>query len=149
MDHEDLSFVSTSDGLAISYYRWPASRAAVGVVQIAHGLGEHALRYAGLAKFLNDAGWQVYAHDHRGHGRTAPSPESYGDFGERGWPAVVTDTVQLTRIVQAREGRLPIVLLGHSMGSFVAQNYLLDHSALIAACALSGSAAPDLIAHLV
>jgi alpha-beta hydrolase superfamily lysophospholipase len=149
MGREDLSFASSRDGLAIAYYRWPAVRTAQGVVQIAHGLGEHSLRYAPVAQFLNDAGFHVYANDHRGHGRTASSPEVYGDFGESGWRAVVDDAVQLTRIVQAREGGLPVVLLGHSMGSFVAQHYLVDHSALIAGCALSGSAAPDLIAHLV
>jgi alpha-beta hydrolase superfamily lysophospholipase len=149
MGQEDLSFISSSDESRIVYYRWRTARDAVGVVQIAHGLGEHALRYARLAAFLNDAGFHVYANDHRGHGRTVPSPETHGDFGERGWSAVVDDTAQLTRIVQSHEGRLPIVLLGHSMGSFVAQHYVTHHSALITGCVLSGSAAPDLIAHLV
>jgi alpha-beta hydrolase superfamily lysophospholipase len=146
---EDLSFVSSSDGLRILYYRWLAAQNAVGVVQIAHGLGEHALRYAHLATFLNDAGFHVYANDHRGHGRTAQSSDTYGDFGECGWSAVVEDAVELTRIAQALDGRLPVVLLGHSMGSFVAQHYLLGHSELLAGCVLSGSAAPDLIAHLI
>lgn len=149
MAREDFSFVSSSDGLRIVYYRWLAARNAVGVVQIAHGLGEHALRYAHVATFLNDAGFHVYANDHRGHGRTAQSPATYGDFGECGWNAVVEDAVELTRIAQALEGRLPVVLLGHSMGSFVAQHYLLGHSELLAGCVLSGSAAPDLIAHLI
>lgn len=141
--------MSSGDGLKVAYYRWLAAGNAVGVVQLAHGLGEHALRYAGVATFLNDAGFHVYANDHRGHGRTAPSPEAYGDFGDRGWRAVVEDAVELTRIARAHAGALPVVLLGHSMGSFLAQNYLLDHSTLIAGCALSGSAAPDLIAHLI
>jgi alpha-beta hydrolase superfamily lysophospholipase len=149
MGREDLSYVSSSDGLRIVYYRWPAPGSARAVVQIAHGLGEHALRYAHLAAFLNDAGFSVYANDHRGHGRTAESADSYGDFGECGWNAVVADTAQLTNIIKAREGELPVILLGHSMGSLVAQQYILDHSAELAGCVLSGSAAPDLIAHLV
>ena len=149
MGREDFSFVSPSDGLRIVYYRWPATRAAIGVVQIAHGLGEHALRYAHVAEFLNDAGFHVYANDHRGHGRTAAGPESYGDFGEHGWNAVVADAAELTRIIRAREGGLPIVLLGHSMGSFAAQQYLLEHSGLIAGCVLSGSAAPEEIVNLI
>jgi alpha-beta hydrolase superfamily lysophospholipase len=149
MGREELAFASSSDGLKIVYDRWPATGNAVGIVQIAHGLGEHALRYGRLAKCLNDAGFHVYANDHRGHGRTAPSSDSYGDFGEPGWNAVVQDAVELTRIAQARDGQLPIVLLGHSMGSFVAQHYLLNHSVLVAACVLSGSAAPDLIAHII
>jgi alpha-beta hydrolase superfamily lysophospholipase len=145
---EDFSFVSSRDGLRVACYRWPATRAKA-VVQIAHGLGEHALRYAGVAEFLNDAGFQVYANDHRGHGSTALSPDFYGDFGEPGWEGVVADLAQLTRIIQASEPELPVVLLGHSMGSFAAQDYILSHSALIRGCVLSGSAAPDLIAHLI
>jgi alpha-beta hydrolase superfamily lysophospholipase len=149
MSREDLSFVSSTDGLRIAYYHWPAAAAGQAVVQIAHGLGEHALRYSHVAAFLNDAGFQVYANDHRGHGQTAESPDSYGDFGDSGWNAVVADAAQFTRIIKQREGGLPVILLGHSMGSFVAQQYLLDHSAEIAGCVLSGSAAPDLIADLV
>jgi alpha-beta hydrolase superfamily lysophospholipase len=149
MGREDLSFVSSCDRLRIVYYRWPAVAATRAVVQIAHGLGEHALRYAHVAAFLNDAGFTVYANDHRGHGRTAESPDSYGDFGNSGWDAVVADAVEFTRIIKRREPGLPVFLLGHSMGSFVAQQYILDDSALIAGCVLSGSAAPDLIAHLV
>src|SRR6516165_11752183 len=99
MPREDLSLVSATDGLRVAYYRWPSQAKSVGVVQIAHGLGEHALRYAPLAEFLNQAGYLVYAHDHRGHGRTS-SPQSYGDFGEAGWSAVVADTVQLTNIIK-------------------------------------------------
>ena len=96
MGREDLSFASPCDQLRIVYYCWPAVGAAHGVVQIAHGLGEHALRYAHVAAFLNEAGFHVYANDHRGHGQTAESPDSYGDFGERGWNAVVSDTAALT-----------------------------------------------------
>jgi alpha-beta hydrolase superfamily lysophospholipase len=149
MDREEFSFVSSGDGLRVVYDRWPATRRANAVVQIAHGLGEHALRYAVVARFLNDAGFHVYANDHRGHGRSAPSPDSYGDFGAPGWNGVVADAVQLTNLIQAREGALPVVLLGHSMGSFMAQAYLVSHSELICGCVLSGSAAPDLIAHLI
>jgi alpha-beta hydrolase superfamily lysophospholipase len=149
LSREDLSFLSATDGLRVVYYRWPARENARAVVQIAHGLGEHALRYAHVAASFNDAGFHVYANDHRGHGRTAESPDSYGDFGECGWNAVVADAIEFTRIIKRREHGLQVILLGHSMGSFIAQQYLLDYSAEIAGCVLSGSAAPDLIAHLV
>jgi alpha-beta hydrolase superfamily lysophospholipase len=149
MDRDDLSFISSSDRHRIVYYRWRTSPDARAIVQIAHGLGEHALRYSHVATFLNEAGFHVYANDHRGHGSTAESPSAYGDFGEGGWDALVADAVELTGIARAREEGLQVILLGHSMGSFVAQQYILDHSADIAGCVLSGSAAPDLIAHLV
>src|SRR5271166_4909334 len=118
MNREDLSFESSSDGLRVAYYRWGAGTRANAVVQIAHGLGEHAVRYTHVATALNRAGFHVYANDHRGHGRTAPTAESYGDFGAPGWGGVVADAADFTRLIQAREPGLPLILLGHSMGSF-------------------------------
>lgn len=149
MPREDFSFKSPEgDGrttIEVACFRWPAVGKPVGVVQISHGMGEHSLRYADLAGFLSDAGIHVYASDHRGHGRTAVSKDALGDFGAGGWDALVEDMARLTRIAREREPGLPVVLLGHSMGSFAAQSYLLDHSDLIAAAALSGSAAVDLL----
>lgn len=142
MRRDDLAF-KTEDGLEIAYYRWRAPGKAAGIVQIAHGMGEHSWRYAHVAEALNDAGYHVFANDHRGHGRSAPTRESLGDFGTGGWNALVADMVTLTRLARTREGRLPVVLLGHSMGSFAAQQYVLDNSDAIAGLVLSGSAAVD------
>src|SRR5271166_298406 len=141
MRREDFSF-NSEDGLEIAYYRWRAPAKAVGIVQIAHGMGEHALRYAHVAEFLNQAGYHVFANDHRGHGRSV-GRESLGDFGAGGWNGLVADMVTLTRLARTREGQLPVILLGHSMGSFAAQQYVLDNSAMIAGLVLSGSAAAD------
>jgi alpha-beta hydrolase superfamily lysophospholipase len=142
MRREDFSF-NSEDGLEIAYYRWRAPEKAAGIVQIAHGMGEHSLRYAHVAEFLNQAGFHVYANDHRGHGRSVKGRESLGDFGAAGWNGLVGDMVTLTRLARTREGRLPVTLLGHSMGSFAAQQYVLDNSALVAGLVLSGSAAVD------
>jgi alpha-beta hydrolase superfamily lysophospholipase len=142
MSREDFSF-SSEDGLEIAYYRWRAPGRAVGIVQIAHGMGEHSIRYAHVAEFLNQAGFHVYSNDHRGHGRSASGRESLGDFGTGGWKSLVADMATLTRLARTREGRLPLILLGHSMGSFAAQQYVIDNSALIAGLVLSGSAAVD------
>ena len=145
MRRDDFSF-NSEDGLEIAYYRWRAPAKAAGIVQIAHGMGEHSLRYAHVAEFLNQSGFHVYANDHRGHGRSAKDPDSLGDFGSGGWNGLVADMVTLTRLARTREGRLPVILLGHSMGSFAAQQYVLDNSALIAGLVLSGSAAVDKLA---
>ena len=142
MRREDFSFTS-EDGIEIAYYRWRAEGKGSGIVQIAHGMGEHAFRYAHVAEALNQAGYHVFANDHRGHGRSAQSRESLGDFGAGGWNALVADMATMTRLARTREGRLPLVLLGHSMGSFAAQQYVLDNSAAIAGLVLSGSAAID------
>ncbi len=147
MVREDFSFKSPEGNgkppIEVACFRWPAVAKPVGIVQIAHGMGEHSLRYANVAGFLNDAGFHVYANDHRGHGRTAVSKDALGDFGIGGWDALVSDMATLTRMARERDRGLPVVLLGHSMGSFAVQGYLLDHSDLIAAAVLSGSAAVD------
>jgi alpha-beta hydrolase superfamily lysophospholipase len=143
MSREDFRLKSEADGIQIACFQWPAQGPAIGVVQLAHGMGEHSLRYARFADFLNAAGYDVYANDHRGHGRTAPKPELLGDFGAAGWNGLVADMAQLTRHARTAAPGLQIVLLGHSMGSFAAQQYLLDHSALIAGAIISGSAALD------
>lgn len=145
MRREDFAFKS-EDGIELTYYRWRASGKPAGIVQIAHGMGEHSLRYEHVAQALNDAGFHVFANDHRGHGRSVASRESLGDFGTGGWNGLVADMVTLTRIARTREGRLPVILLGHSMGSFAAQQYVLDNSAAIAGVVLSGSAAVDKLA---
>jgi alpha-beta hydrolase superfamily lysophospholipase len=142
MNCEKFSFTS-SDGLDITCYRWTPSGPSAGIVQIAHGMGDHALRYDYTAAFLSAAGFEVYANDHRGHGRTARSPQSFGDFGPGGWDALVADVVTLTRIARSSQPGLPVILVGHSMGSFAVQQYLLDHSQLVAGAVLAGSAALD------
>jgi alpha-beta hydrolase superfamily lysophospholipase len=137
--------ISTADGGTMRVYRWEAAAPKRGVVQIAHGMGEHALRYRPVAEALADAGYDVYANDHRGHGALAADAGALGDFGPGGFPAVVADMVEVTHIARSQAGRRPVVLLGHSMGSFAAQLYILDHSDLVGGVALSGTTAVDLL----
>jgi alpha-beta hydrolase superfamily lysophospholipase len=124
---------------------WPASGPTRAVVQISHGLGEHAGRYARLAAALGAAGFEVYAHDHRGHGRSVRDASEYGHFGPDGWNALVDDLGAVGDAIDVRSGGAPRVLLGHSMGSFVVQQYLLDHSTTVAAAVLTGTSAVDVI----
>src|SRR6202050_5985924 len=97
MRREDFSF-NSDDGLEIAYFRWRADGKAAAIVQIAHGMGEHSLRYAHVAEFLNQAGFHVYSNDHRGHGQSVKARESLGDFGAGGWNALVADMATLTRL---------------------------------------------------
>lgn len=133
------------DGVSLAAWRWPAVRPRA-IVQIAHGMGEHALRYAPLAAKLVAAGYAVYANDHRGHGATAPSAKDLGDFGSGGFDAVVDDLGVLAAAAREELPGLPLVLLGHSMGSFAAQYYALDRSTEIEGLVLSGSSALDMLA---
>jgi len=143
-----------ADGLAIHTYKWTPDGDPIGVIQIAHGMGEHAGRYTRLAGALTAAGWAVYANDHRGHGHSVVNgaaepdegPGGLGDFGAAGWPGLVDDLVRLNRHIGEEVPGVPRVLLGHSMGSFAAQEYVLDHSGDIDGLVLSGSTAVDLAA---
>ena len=134
------------DGVSVAAYRWGEAQPARFVVQIAHGMAEHARRYIPVARDLIAAGAMVYANDHRGHGRTAGSVEALGDFGEGGYDAMPEDMAILTRQIRDEQPGLPVILLGHSMGSFAAQVYALDHSDLIDGLVLSGSTAIDVLA---
>jgi len=118
------------------------------VVQIAHGLAEHAGRYARMAEALNAAGYAVYANDHRGHGKTCKDKADLGFFAERnGWRRCVDDLWMLNRHIATEHPGAPLVLLGHSMGATLAEQFIGDHGDALAGavlCAPSGK--PPLLA---
>ena len=133
----------SEDGVAVHVHEWLPEGEPRGVVQIAHGMGEHGARYEPLARALNEQGWAVYASDHRGHGNTMHAEP--GELGDNGWMLLVADMVALTRLLRERYPDLPLVLIGHSLGSFATQQYLLDHHDLVDAAVLSGTAAVDML----
>ncbi|MDQ6895457.1 MAG: alpha/beta hydrolase [Actinomycetota bacterium] len=132
-------------GVTIAAYRWDPDGEPRAIVQLAHGMGEYALRYAPLAERLTAEGYVVYTPDHRGHGDTASSPEAYGVLGETGWADLVDDVGRMSALATDAHPGLPLALVAHSMGSFAAQQYLLDHSGDVSAVVLSGTAAIDLL----
>ena len=140
----DTREFTDADGIAIVYDVHPPAGDARGVVQLLHGVGEHAGRYARLIAALTDAGFIVYADDHRGHGRTGirqhGGPEKLGRLGKGGLRAAQTAIWQLTGIIRDEHPDLPLVLLGHSWGSFLAQMLVNDHPEAWDAVILSGSA---------
>lgn len=131
-------------GVAIVYDVYEASGKARGVVQLLHGVGEHAGRYGALIDALTGSGFHVYADDHRGHGRTGirqwAGPDKLGRLGRGGIRAVVDGCWQLSGIIRSEHAELPLVLLGHSWGSFLAQKLLNQHPEAYDAVILSGSA---------
>jgi alpha-beta hydrolase superfamily lysophospholipase len=129
-------------------YRWlPDAGAPVkAVVHVAHGMAEHAARYARVAEALVGAGYAVYANDHRGHGQTA-APGDLGWMGVGGFNRAVQDLVELLVFEKAENPGAPAVLFGHSMGSYMAQALMIEHGGSIRGAVLSGSAGkPSLIA---
>ena len=149
MHPERVDFTS-ADGARIAAVRWsPAHRGGPvrGVVQIAHGMGEHVLRYAPLAGALTARGFVVQGQDHRGHGRTAQIAGSVpGVLGPGGWDALVDDIGRLASSARTAHPGVPVVVLGHSMGSFAVTQFLLDHSREVDAAVLTGTAVLDALA---
>jgi alpha-beta hydrolase superfamily lysophospholipase len=140
MTYDALDLRSAADGLAIRVHRWRPEPAARGVVVIAHGAAEHALRYARFAAALDTAGLAVWAPDHRGHG-ASPGPQGLGDFGEGGWAALVRDLGQVIAEARSAHPGAPLCLFGHSMGSFAAQDLCARGASSIDALVLCGSTA--------
>jgi alpha-beta hydrolase superfamily lysophospholipase len=131
------------DGVDIVGYRWDPAGMPRGAVQLTHGMGEHVRRYGALARALTDRGLVVYGQDHRGHGATARSEEELGQLGPDGWTQLVDDVDLLVSLIRDEQPGLPLVLLGHSMGSFAVQQYLLKHSDRVDAVVLTGTTALD------
>jgi alpha-beta hydrolase superfamily lysophospholipase len=128
------------DGVSLFIYRWLQEQAPKAVVQIAHGWAEHAARYARVAEALCREGYAVYADDHRGHGRTAMTPADLGFFAESdGWNKCVHDLWQLNQRIRADHPQTPVVVFGHSLGSFMVQHFICDHGDAVVAAVLSGS----------
>jgi alpha-beta hydrolase superfamily lysophospholipase len=143
MPSSTFSYTS-ADGTKIIAYRWDPAGSPRAAVQLTHGMGEHARRYEHVARALNEAGFAVYAQDQRGHGASA-DPEALGDLGPDSWPGLVDDIGLLSAQIRAAHPGLPLILLGHSMGSFAVQQYLYDHSADADGVVLTGTAAIDLL----
>ena len=134
---EEFSIISF-DGADIVCYQWSDVENPIAVVQIAHGMGEHCGRYDDFASFLNKNGFIVIAEDHRGHGKTC-GYENRGIVEGDSYNDTISDMIALTGYAQ-KKFKLPIVLLGHSYGSFLSQGYIERNGDALAGVILSGSA---------
>jgi alpha-beta hydrolase superfamily lysophospholipase len=146
MPESEFTF-RADDGQSLFARRWLPAAPPRAIVQIVHGLTEHSARYARLAAALNDAGYGVYAADLRGHGPMAAAADRGHFADEGGWDKVVGDLWTLNRRIAADEPGTPIVLLGHSLGSFLGRSFIARHSDALAGVVLSGSSGrPPMIA---
>lgn len=132
-------------GIAIVYDVHPAKAEPRGVVQLLHGVGEHAGRYSALIAALTADGFTVYADDRRGHGRTGMGHHGgdatkLGRLGPGGYRAALAACRQFTRLIRDENPGLPLIILGHSWGSFMAQRLVNDDPQAYDGVILSGTA---------
>lgn len=157
---ETTYHLSASDGVNLHMYRWepdnktsrsksnakkhtasttkpPAPRA---IVQLSHGMAEHAARYREFAQDLVDNGFIVIANDHRGHGLTAEHEDDLGHYAdENGWDKVIQDQRLICESIREEFPGVPVIYFGHSMGSFIGQAFLIRYSHLVDLAILSSS----------
>ncbi len=130
--------LATADGTDVFVNRWLPGGDARAVVHIMHGMAEHSSRYARFAQRLTDHGYAVYGSDHRGHGRTSGTRASFA--AKNGWQTVLDDLRAVTDRAREEQPGLPVFLVGHSMGSFLARAYAAQHGSELAGIVLTGTA---------
>lgn len=145
-DENGNTFISDT-GLAPIYYQsWTPDdpEKIKGIFQIIHGMAEYGDRYEEFAKFLTTIGFAVYVSDHIGHGRSIKSDDDLGYFGEKdGWKSFVNDAHTVTIRAKKEFPGVPVVLFGHSMGSFVARSYISQFADDIDAAIICGTSGPN------
>lgn len=116
-------FFESFDKTQIYFYKWDDVKEKKGIVQIVHGMAEHAKRYNDFARFLNENGYVVFADDHRAHGKTS-GEEGLGKYnGEDLFVDTLKDEIFISKMLK-EEYKLPLIIFGHSYGSFLTQSYI-------------------------
>lgn len=130
-----------SDGHLIYVMKCIPNDTPIGHVHLLHGLAEHIERYEAFVDFLVGKGFIVSGHDHRGHGKTAVKNGQLGYFGDQsGFERITEDVREVLLTVREGVGEIPLILFGHSMGSFVARRYMQRYSDSLSKIILSGTA---------
>lgn len=132
--------ISVDDGCSLQLYCWLPQTPPRATIQLIHGISEHAARYDALAAVLVDAGYAVYAHDQRGHGQTADSADALGFVAPTGgWRRLLDDVMAVYCHISEQQPNQQRILLGHSMGSLLAQQFAIENGALLDGLVLSAT----------
>jgi alpha-beta hydrolase superfamily lysophospholipase len=132
------AIVTDPQGVDVHVYVWDHEEPRA-VVHVSHGVGEHAGRYAHVARALHAAGYAVVADDHRGHGATGVGHLGLGELGKGAHHAVFDAVEAVAQQARSWFAPAPFVMLGHSWGSLVAQKLLARTPELFDGLVLSGT----------
>ena len=136
----DFTFSSSDGRSAIHVRLWEPEAPVRAVVQLVHGVAEHIGRYDAFARFLCAHGIAAAGTDHLGHGLTVKDESEKGWFAEsNGWDKIVLDEKTLRDTLKKKYPGVPLILLGHSMGSFMARTYIGEYPDDFDLCILSGT----------
>lgn len=133
-----------SDGKNIALYNWKSAKKPVAVIHIIHGMAEHARRYERFANEAIKNNIEVFASDLRGHGNSVEHGSIYGHTSDKdGFVRIVEDQKEINSEIKKKYPQLPIIILGHSFGSFITQSYIENYGNTIDKCVLIGSSGPN------
>lgn len=126
-----------SCGVGTVYSQLWAAESPKAVVILAHGMAEHSDRYSHFAGFLAGHGFAVGMNDHPGHGKSTQPKGHFAD--DKGWEHTVEELYRLRLDMEKKYPGMPLLLMGHSMGSFLSRSYLTRHGEELSGCVLCGT----------
>lgn len=134
------ALIKTQSGINLSAHIWSPPQEPIALIHIFHGMMEHGLTYKSVATHFTQLGFLVVSHDHRGHGSTGQRETGIGHFGPKAnWKTVIQDCSDAHLYFKEHYPNIPFILLGHSMGSFLALHTLKRHKTFFQGVLLSGS----------
>lgn len=139
MLHE-INFKSFNERDTVNGWVYVPAAKPKGIVQIVHGFGEHSRRYLHMIVSFMDAGYIVAADDHVGHGKTALTNDTWGDWGDKGFRVMMEDEHTFKEKVCELYPDLPYFFFGHSMGSFILRDYITKYGDELAGATICGTA---------
>lgn len=113
------------------------------VIQLLHGMAEYGDRYDGFAKYLTGLGYIVYIHDHRKHGKSISDGQKVGYYDTDTWAEMVEDIDLVQQELIEKENVETVLMIGHSMGSFLLRHYLIDYGNRVDKAVIIGTADTD------
>lgn len=128
MIRSEFTYPSAWEGQEIFARSWRETGKCVGIIQLVHGMQEHIGRYEEAAEYFAKRGFVVYGNDHLGHGHSVRKETDFGYFGPKdGWKNLLSDMYTLMKRAKADYPNLPFILVGHSMGSFLAREFAAEY----------------------